>query len=212
VENEEFENADALNQRIESLSAQLNAAQQQQRLAEAAVVRLQSEQVALSTKLQRDLNDFNSELRKHQQHQQGQLGRYQDEQNHKISEQEDRLNAEVDRIQRSLSHTEKDIALVEDEQKSIDDGIYERTKETQEEKQVLITQKQEIQGKIDELMLQVRALQSELDTCEGSLRVVETKINVTRTSYEKPLRRIHEKRVRILAGSVASLPFLLDQS
>ncbi len=76
-----------------------------------------------------------------------------------LSEQEERLNAEIDRIQRTVSHADKDLASVDEEQASIEQGIYDRTKDSQEEKKALLVAKEDIEARIAELMRQVRALQ-----------------------------------------------------
>ncbi len=43
----------------------------------------------------------------------------------------------------------------------------------------------------------MRALETDLAACQGSLLSVENKISITRSSYDKPLRRAAEKRERI---------------
>jgi chromosome segregation ATPase len=114
--------------------------------------------------------------------------------------QEDRLNAEADRVQRTLTHTEKDLQLADEEQASIEEGILERTRDTQDEKRALQEQAQGLEAEIEELMRQVRALQARLAGVNEQLGAAEAKISVTRQSYERPLRRIAEKRDRIQRG------------
>jgi chromosome segregation ATPase len=104
-------------------------------------------------------------------------------------------------VQRTLAHTERDLQLAEEEQASIEQGIMERTRDTQDEKLALLEQARGLEADIEELMRQVRALQAQLAGVNEQLAAAEAKINVTRQSYERPLRRIAEKRDRIQQGT-----------
>ena len=205
VEEEEYELADELNHKIEAAKKDITEVQTRLDRASYTQTEESNRKLRKTEELLQLVGTMSSKLnilsQNHESNSSKAIGKKADE----LADHEDRVNADIDRLERALAHITTDLQHVDEEEDGIQKSIYAATKETQHEKEELLESEKRLQAEYEELARLLSEKDEELRVCRQQLDVAESKISNVTQRYDRNLKRVGEKRDRIVTEKSENL-------